>query len=292
MKRIICIFIICAVICSMYGCFGGSTTENTYPAMTQSSATAPADQLIVGNRVYTMDEILQGFADAINKDLYYNGVFYYDLDATTLVNNTLECELFYNAGNQEMYSMIVMTITGAKRSLSAEESIWYDFAIYISESGLSSEICLARKNPEKANYRTLHANAISLGTHTLAIPEITQPGCEAMTGEWKESAKIAINRYMSENDFYADKEDNLKPGKYRVYIKGFLEGDWDADIYFEHEDGSVYSGTYCFVHTIAPEKPADLNHVQFDEYLSDDSNQEYMEKLYKNAVLTMEYTVL
>jgi len=97
--------------------------------------------------------------------------------------------------------------------------------------------------------------------------------------------------YMDENDFHNDKEKDLQPGKYMIYVQGFGKGDLDSRIFFEHESGRIYEGFYYFVHTNDGEGPADLNHVSSEVYDLYGMSAEYYEKVKLNAALQMEYSV-
>ena len=107
-----------------------------------------------------------------------------------------------------------------------------------------------------------------------------------------ENIKKELQIYMDDNNF--DKSDptlNLAAGNYHVYVQKFFKSDADSTIIFEHENGSVYTGRYNFVHECSGKFPADLNHVELVENPDDELFQLYLDKVRADPAVSMEYSV-
>ena len=74
-------------------------------------------------------------------------------------------------------------------------------------------------------------------------------------------------------------------------MQGFDPADVDSKIAFEHEDGTIYFGSFYFVHNIVPDRPADLNHVGIPEYSTREECMKRLDKIRSCAAISMEYVV-
>ena len=274
MKKRMILMILLIMALALSGC-GGKNTE-------QSSKTPSTPDFIqVNGKTVSVEEINSGIKAVFCNNLYY----YPEGHLKPFFNTTVEYELFFLENSKEL-SKIYMVVTNMEHPKSTENSPrLYMFGISITEKGLQSDFYAQGDiSPQDTSFLE---KMTCMGHHTMKIGEILPPTYETVSEEWKQRAERAIRLYMDNNDFYSENGRNLPAGKYNVYIKGFSESDVDSTIVFEHEDGSVRTGQYYFIHSIPAETPADLNHVALETI-----DTAYLDKLKENAAFHMEYCLL
>lgn len=246
----------------------------------------------VGKSEFTEAELCRQIENTVNAVLYYYGD---GETAESLLNRTLSYVLYYLPGEMPYNYVfppkvrIVIENVPHPRS-TASETYFYDFQIEATEKGLASDFCASFVSSQDEINRIGENGEILIGHYSMCLSTVSKPSNEIMSREWADAAEKALRSYMDRNDFYAEKEDNLPSGKYHVYIRGFTAADRDSRVYFEHEDGRVYEGNYCFVHEVSAERQADLNHVTPASYEEAGFSQSF-ERVKESAALMMEYTI-
>lgn len=268
-----------------------STRDNliTVPSITETIPQSTQIKITAKGREYAIEEIQQGILKAFQTELYYAGNDGLHLNRDLILGKTLIYDLVFV--DDQYLPYVLMIVNNLEHPLSTAEEPLYRFGIAFSEQGMEEKFYTFGTASEKElNYMTKSRGEVYLGSYSLHISEIIKPQHELMSEEWKRQAETAIQQYMDKNDFYSEKEKNLAPGKYHVYIKGFSKGDVDTVIIFEHENGSIYQGHYYFVHDIAEKLSADLNHV---ELIADpsESYDQWLDKVRESAALHIEYLV-
>ena len=257
-------------------------TAETIPQSVQIKVTAKG-------REYAIEEIRQGILKAFHTEFYYAGNDALHLNRNLILNKALTYDLVFV--EDQFLPYVLLIVNNLDHPLSTEEEPLYSFGIAFSEQGMEEKFyTYGTAASNTLAYMTEDRDEVYLGSYSLRVSEIAKPQHEQMSEEWKQRAEAAIQLYMDKNDFYSEKEKNLEPGKYQVYIKGFSKGDVDSIIIFEHENGNVYQGFYYFVHGISEAQPADLNHVELVADPSDSYDQ-WLEKVREGAALHMEYWV-
>lgn len=263
----------------------GCNIDNTYNSSTPNST---PDTIAVYGRNVSVEEINQGIQAAFNTVLYYygDGQFY------PFLNKTIEYELFFDPNTQyRFFPQVYMIVLNAENPLSTDQTPrLYKFSISVTENGLQSYFHEQSHVTKQDTTAYLEDGASYLGRHSMCISEVVPPTHEKMSDAWKQSVGAALRLYMDKNNFYSEPGKNLPAGKYRVHVQGFSECDTDSTIIFEHENGTIYTGIYLFVHDITEGKPADLNHVELVENAEPDY-MEYLNKIRLNAAFSMEYAV-
>lgn len=294
-KLCFAIFLLLGVLCS---CKEVTTpTQKEVTTSTQEEQDLPSEKYItVHETSFTVGQINEQIKQAINTRLYYYG-HHFDSDnifsnRNLILNQNLEYDLYlvpspYPEMNfEDLYlPQIQFVITNLDHPLSTEgERKLYMAGIEITRKGLRSDFC--------RGYHINEGEKIAgefLGHYTMCFTEITTPTHDVMSDEWKNQAETALRLAMDANYFYAKEEKNLPAGNYRVYIEGFSESDSHSTVVFEHEDGRTYTSTFRYLHTITEGKPANLD--KLFAYDHSDENDDYLDKLRENAVLSMEYAV-
>ena len=255
--------------------------------ITHNSTPFPA-VITVDHRTFSVTEIAHGVESAFHTELYY----YSNGQLSFVLRKPIEYELYFSPNSVTSLPQVSVIITNAEHPLSSTESPkLYKFGVKITHHGLQSYFCeQSFVDPRKSREAFLPEGTQHLGNFSMYINEIAPPTHEKMSDNWKQSAEFAIRLYMDNNNFCTDVDENLKPGKYHVYIQGFSESDQDSTIVFVHENGQIYQGQYYFVHSISEGTPADLNHVELLENI-DYEFTDYLNKLRLHAALHMEYFV-
>lgn len=295
-------FLFLLILCSCQNLDSVQNDETAIPSCVdkQIDTPTPADkQIAVNGKEFSVEQINEEIKKVLNGILYYHGNDpespYLPNNSSLLLNKTVEYDLFFYASGGGFASSkpkIFLTITNIVHPQSAdEETFLYELGFYATEYGLSSDFCYMAHISQEEHDNAIRYGAVFLGSYCMRIDEILPPLHEQMSDEWLAAAKGALCRYMDENNFYSEAEYNLQPGKYHVYVQGFSKSDEDSTVIFEHENGSVYSGRYYFVHSVIPGELADLNKVELVEDADTASFQSYMERVRQNAALTMEYSV-
>jgi len=269
-----------------------ASTTNT-PATTPSIAeTIPQSvqiKITAKGKEYSIEDIQRGILKAFHTEFYYASDDNLHLNRKLILSKTLTYDLVFV--DDQFLPYVLLIVNNLEHPLSTEEKPLYSFGIAFSEQGMEEKFyTYGTTSSNTLAYMTEDRDEVYLGSYSLHINEIAKPQHEQMSNEWKKQAEAAIQRYMEKNDFYSEKEKNLEPGKYSVYIKGFSKGDIDSIIVFEHENGNIYQGFYYFVHSISTELPADLNHVEFVAN-SSGSYKEWVDKVRESPALHMEYWV-
>lgn len=295
MKTLIIILMV-ALLAS--GCQNKMTNETivftednlaTTPSAAETDPPAAQIKITAKGREYAIEEIQQGILKAFQTELYYAGNDGLHLNRDLILGKTLIYDLVFV--DDQYLPYVLMIVNNLEHPLSTAEEPLYRFGIAFSEQGMEEKFYTFGTASEKElNYMTKSRGEVYLGSYSLHISEIIKPQHELMSEEWKRQAETAIQQYMDKNDFYSEKEKNLAPGKYHVYIKGFSKGDVDTVIIFEHENGNVYQGDYYFVHDISAESSANLNHVELIEDPSE-SYAQWLDKVRESAAINMEYYV-
>jgi len=291
MQRKVFALLLLVLLMLLTGCRGNvpsgtvASTGDT-PTTTQSAQI----KITAKGREYSVEEIQEGILKAFNTEFYYAGNGHVHLNRNLILNKTLNYDLVFV--DHEFLPYVLLIVNNLEHPLSTEEEPLYSFGIAFSEQGMEEKFyTIGTVTRTELTYMTEVRGETYLGSYSLHITEIVKPQHEQMSEEWKQRAEAAIRRYMDKNDFSSEKEKNLEPGKYHVYIKGFSKGDVDSVIVFEHENGNVYEGGYYFVHDISETLPADLNHVELVEDPSDSYYKKWLDKVRENAALHMEYWV-
>lgn len=246
----------------------------------------------IGKSEFTEAELCRHIENTVNAVLYYCGD---GETAESLLNRTLSYALYYLPGEMPYNYVfppkvrIVIENVPHPRS-TATETYFYDFQIEATEKGLASDFCASFVSSQDEIDRIGEHGETLIGHYSMCLSTVSKPSNEIMSREWADAAENALRSYMNQNDFYSEKEDNLPSGEYHVYIRGFTAADRDSRVYFEHEDGRVYEGNYCFVHEVSAERRADLNHVALVAYEEADFSLSF-ERVKESAALMMEYTV-
>ena len=230
--------------------------------------------IMVGNREFSVDEINAGIINVFNNELYYHGDHeeseYMYHNKNLVLNQNIEYELYYSpftgdSQDLQLYGCeILLVMPEIEHPLSQPDDIQiYQFGVGIREEGMGSGFSSGYRT-YKDTYKSflLERGYVYLGRHSMCIEEIVPPVYEEKSEEWKNNTEKSIQLYMDENDFYSDENKNLKPGKYKVYVKNFTKVALDSWIIFEHENGDVYYGIYYNIHNQWPNSPANLNHVE------------------------------
>lgn len=258
--------------------------------------------ITINNKIFSVEEIKNGIKNTLNSVLYYYGnddtSDYLTSNKNIILKKDLKYELYFkpNSNNKAdafiFPPKIYFAITNIQHPLSSPDNILlYEFGIDVTEWGLRSEFSYQGNTTKGKPYSFIGDDTIYLGSHTMRIDEIKKPEHEEMDDEWKKKAHKAIQLYMDKNDFYADKDDNLEPGKYHVYIQKFSKSDKDSTIIFKNQNGIIYVGYYYFVHDISDDNAADLNGVELVETANEKAFQIYLERVCSNPALEMEYTL-
>lgn len=255
----------------------------------ESSETSPClEKITVDNRTFSVEEINNGIRNVFNTVLYYhtNGQLH------QFVNKPIEYELYFSSKQETSFPQVHIIITNAEHPLSSVQlPKLYKFGVRLTEYGLQSDFCeQSYVEPQEDWSVYLTDQTVYLGHYSMDASQITQPMHEEVSDQWKQHAEAAIRLYMNKKDFYSEDSKNLQEGKYNIYIQGFSESDVDSTIIFEHENGQMYLGQYYFVHDIAEEKAADLNHVELIKDI-DAECMEYLDKLKQNAALHIVHEV-
>lgn len=258
--------------------------------------------ITINNKVFSIEEINEGIRNTFNNVLYYNGnddtSNYLTSNKNIILNKEIKYELYFEPNSNDGTNSFVFpqkiyfVITNIQHPLSsAEKSQLYVFGIDITEWGLRSDFSYQGHTPQEEPYSFINNKTVHLGSQTLHIDEVQKPEHEEMDDEWKKKAQKAIQLYMDKNDFYADKDDNLEPGKYHVYVQKFSKSDKDSTIIFKNQNGIIYVGYYYFVHDISADNAADLNGVELVENANEKAFQIYLDRVRSNPALEMEYRV-
>ena len=264
-------------------------TQKTAPSNAETNPPSMQIKITAKGREYAIEEIRQGILKAFHTEFYYAGNDALHLNRNLILNKTLTYDLVFV--EDQFLPYVLLIVNNLEHPLSTEEEPLYSFGIAFSEQGMEEKFyTYGTAASNTLAYMTEDRDEVYLGSYSLRVSEIAKPQHEQMSEEWKQRAEAAIQLYMDKNDFYSEKEKNLEPGKYQVYIKGFSKGDVDSIIIFEHENGNVYQGFYYFVHGISEAQPADLNHVELVADPSDGYGQ-WLEKVREGAALHMEYWV-
>ena len=308
MDRII-IILIAILFFVLCGCQNTSTPEIDSSMLcldfsgvpeTPETTIISADFLTVNGKEFSVEQINKGIKTTVNNVLYYHGN---NFDSDYLLFNTdlllgkcLEYELYFSpdattetVGNNGM-AIVYFVITNVEHRLSTpDDPKLYAFGIEICEYGLCSDFYYQGYVPKGKTHQLAEGGAVYLGSYSMCLNEVLQPAHEEMSDEWQKQAEEALKLYMDKNDLGADPENHLQPGKYTIYIEGFSQSDNHSTVIFEHENGSVYSGSYRFVHHITDGSPANLNKVLLVENCDADPYQIYLERVRSNATLVMVY---
>lgn len=290
--KILLVLMIIAVFLS--GCanntYQNSTATNTVENTTESTKSSDVIDNIEPNiNGITVEEILAQIPDTINNELYYNGnsfdsqnMFY---NKNLILNKHLEFDLYSNY--RHSYSpMVQLIFTNAEYITSTpEEPEFYSVGICVTETGLQSDFFFGYSMPASEKPGEY------LGSYSMCIEEIYTPTHEKMSDEWKERAANSIRIFMDENNYSSIAEENLEIGKYKVYVQGFSENDEHTNIFFEHENGSIYNSCYRFVHDTSGTRAANLFKFGFRNSIDSESFRIYYERVKQNAALTLEYEV-
>ena len=253
--------------------------------------------ITVDGKSFSVDEINSGIKNTFMNSLYYYDYIHSSLDADSILKHKINYELYYEPIQNESdkypasFPLIHLIITGLQHPLSTEETPQlYDFSIILTEWGLQSYFYSEGHIPQENALDDYNNNYIYLGSYNMLIDEIIRPEYESMNDEWKQNIKAAIKLYMDNNY----KEMNLAPGNYHVYVQGFFRGDTNGAIIFENENGSVYTGTYYFIHEASGSYPADLSNVELYVPINNARDEEfraYLKKLHDDNAVMLEYTV-
>jgi hypothetical protein len=223
------------------------------------------------------------------------------LENDDILNKDIEYDLYldlYDYNKNHPFNApktVYVVISNMQHLLSVEENISsYAVGIYFTEYGLSSNFCYGNNHLINEPFEVYDGIPISysFGSYIMRIDEIVKPQYEIMDDTWVENIKNEIQIYMDDNDFYqGDHNLNLATGNYHVYVQKFFRSDSDGTIIFEHENGSVYTGWYNYVHECSGNFPANLNHVQLIENPNDELFQLYLDKVRADPAVSMEYSV-
>ncbi len=259
------------------------------------------DSVTVNGESFSIEEINKGIKETFNTVLYNHGyhdvINYLPLNKNIILKKDVDYELYFESYNDGFEAIafppkIYLVITNIQHPLSSEESPQlYVFGINITEWGLCSDFSYQGHVSQKEMNSFSGRNVVHLGSYTMRIEEIMIPAYETMDDDWKEKVEREIRLYMDENNFYSNKDENLEPGNYHIYVQKFLKSDKDSIIIFEHENGSIYTGFYYFVHEVSGNHPADLNKVSLIESDDEESFKVYIEKVRSDPALNMEYVV-
>lgn len=284
-------------------------TVSTESEINDNTTVLDVKSIVVNGTTFSVQQINDGIKNAFNNSLYYHGKLYSDfLDANVdlVLNKGIEYDLFYAPEFVYEYSLtgdaqtllpeVIMVITNMEYPVSIDGTTQlYMYGIVVTEQGFQTDFNSISPIPKGEKYNFLYnREAIPLGTYTMCISEITQPLHEKMSDEWKIQTEEAIRMYMDANDFYINKEMNLLPGEYHIYVEGFSKSDVHSEIVFEHENGNIYMGEFYFVHNYYEGKLANLNKVQLVEIngsVEEAYYADYLGKLLENSPLVMEYTI-
>lgn len=280
--------VLLVIMMLLTGCRGNipSTPTEDNPTTTLSAQI----KITAKGREYSIEEIQEGILKAFNTEFYYAGDYDVPMNRNLVLNKTLNYDLVFV--DHEFQPFVLLIVNNLEHPWSTEEEPLYKFGIAFSEQGMEEKFyTMGTATRTELTFMTEERGETYLGSYSLHITEIVKPQHEQMSEEWKQQAEAAIRRYMDKNDFHYEKEENLEPGKYHVYIKGFSKADVDSVIVFEHENGNVYQGLYYFVHDISETRTADLNHVELVEDPGDSYYKEWLDKVRENAALHMEYWV-
>lgn len=274
--------LIACLLFTLVAC-NGSTISNPAPADIEKSVVVDSTRISVNQLHHEIKQIFNNVLYYAVEDLESD---YFTVNPSLILDKTLVYDLyFFSDANR-----ICVVFTNIDHPYStAEQQYYYAFTTDVTTAGLRS-IRMVDKIKVEETERLTYTNAF-LETHSMCLEEILRPKHEIMSKEWKSNAEAAIRRYMDNNDFYATMDENLRPGNYRVYVQGFNPADEDSTIAFEHEDGTIYFGSFYFVHNIVANRPADLNHVGIPEYSTREACAKRLDKIRSCAVISMEYVV-
>ena len=292
--KILLVLMIIAVFLS--GCANNTYQNSTATNIVENTTESTESSDVIDNSEpningITVEEILAQIPDVINNKLYYSGNYTHIenmlLNKNLILNKHLEFDLYsYCPTFDDRLPEVRIVFTNADYITSNyEDPQVYCVGICVTENGLQSIFTTGYHIAASENFGTY------LGSYSMCIEEIYTPTHEKMSDEWKENTANEIRIYMDENDFCSIAEDNLEIGKYKVYVQGFSENDTDTHIFFEHENGNIYSGFYYFVHNNSGKSAADLNKVNLVENPDSEGFQIYYERVKQNAALTLEYEV-
>ncbi|MDL2220448.1 hypothetical protein LJC55_02145 [Eubacteriales bacterium OttesenSCG-928-N14] len=213
----------------------------------------PDTVITVGEREYSVSDVNAGIKNTFNKNLYlYRSVIF--LDSEDVIGKEIRYELYYfeNAEKrtyEETTIFFVITLDVPKHIFDGGYGQYIIYGIDINERGMMSYFSYYDygQTHEKGKQEFISGvNLLYIGDYTMHIDQIEKPVYEEMDAEWAEIAKNRIMKHMDENP--GGYSDVLEPGKYHVYVKRFFEADENSDIFFEHENGNVYTGKFHFVH--------------------------------------------
>lgn len=255
----------------------------------------------INEKNFSIADINEGIADTFNYVLYYYGgnvdSEYLTDNKEKVLNREIEYDLYYtpNAKGQDDFvfaSKVYFVIKNIKHPLSSlKNEVLYEFGIEITEYGLRSDFCYQGHIKKGEKYSFITAETIPLGSHSLFISEIKKPNYEKIDKEQKTNIEKSICLYMSNNNFYSDKNKNLPSGNYTIYLQNFFRSDKDSFIIFENEEGAIYKGIYYFVHEISGNSSADLNYVDVLTESNTKAMQSYLNKVRSDAVVKMEFII-
>ncbi len=273
------------IVCLLFILSACESPNVSNPAPTDAEKSVVVD----GSRI-AVNQIHQEIKRIFNNVLYYSiedlESEYFTVNPSLILNKTLVYDLYFFSDENR----ICVVFTNIDHPYStAEQQYYYSFTTDVTTDGLRS-VLIVDKIKVQETKRSAFTNAF-LETHSLFLEEIVRPQHEIMSEEWKTNTEESIRIYMDNNNFSSIKDKNLRPGNYHVYVQGFDPADEDSTIAFEHEDGTIYFGSFYFVHNIILDRPANLNHVGIPEYSTQEECAKRLEKIRSCAVISMEYAV-
>jgi hypothetical protein len=286
---------------SLAGCQQAGCATQGASVPTGGEGRTASDTVVVGDRVFTIDEINAGIKETFNNRLYLTG--YAGLCSTEdLLYKDIEYELYFKPDdgsnrNTKYYWLdapaIYLAITNIQhpRLTEAGSTQFYMLGIHIDEKGLQSGFNFATSGPKQGEGFFSNCAVVYLGSYTMRIDGLERPQYEAMDAEWVERTEDAIRLYMDYDYSNPNIKKLLGPGSYQVYVKGFFKGDTNSTIIFVHEDGPMYIGSYRYVREGSGDRPANLHKVSPVEDPGNERFQAYLEKVRLDAVISMEYTI-
>ena len=260
----------------------------------------------VNGRSYTVDEINAGIKEIFNNEMYLNDSIPW---LGNILDKNVEYEMYFYPNTTpapdfyESYGpnpKIRIVVTNILPSFPEEET--QRFCTY--EFGFLGDRLPSRwwgcqripyeyarlLNWEDEQSRNNETEIVPLGSYTMCINEIEEPNYQIMSDEWKENAKNSIRLYMDKYEYPEEGYYDLEPGNYYIYVQKFF---WDSDprIFFEHENGNIYEGTYEWAQDAAETRPACLTHVELSGHADDEDYKIYREKIKSDSAVSFEYAI-
>jgi len=275
------------------GCQSDGNTVSGIPDCPEETGSIIMEEVIVGDRVFTVEEINAGIKDTFNCYFYLHELYdLYMIDRKNMIGKDIEYELFFIPTNYDGLAAelfppkIGLTITSFQYPELSEDGRpqFYSFWINVTPKGLQSDFFYQGFGPQKSSEYYSESRWVYLGSHTMLIGEIYKPQFEVMDEEWVKKADNSIRLFLDFAPTY------WKPGKYHITVKGFFESDTKSIIVIESENGVIHQGFIYSVHSITGEHMASIR-ITIIENPTEEAFQNWLKLIKLDAAVSMEITI-